>query len=278
MRPSQLRYTHDSVSNTFRDGNAMETTFLSLLNGILDIDDLQCLVAMSYNQKWFVVRGNRRLYVYKKLEDIGKCSTVTVDKQRFEEILFDRQFTTKNMGLTIRVRGGRNMELILNQLANNWRDVQTKRQRKKPSVRNVYQVADTTTTAHITQPWASSGTSTRALQYTRTPAQSNDYNVRVLSATRPSGGYAPTPPSMANYHTTSSPSYDRPVVSQPTRGYAAASPSRNNTPVPWSGRMSTDVESARGETTSRGTANTSSRGTAKHSGRKDDGCSCCIIL
>ncbi|XP_069105229.1 uncharacterized protein [Argopecten irradians] len=125
MRPSQLRFTHDSVSYKFRNGVSLDETFRQILNDELDIHGIDCLAAMQYNGEWMVVRGNRRLYLYKKLEEVGKLTVVEVDKQYFQSQLFYRQFTSKNMGISLRIRGCSDIENKLNQIANEWRNHQT---------------------------------------------------------------------------------------------------------------------------------------------------------
>lgn len=124
MRPSELRFTHDSVSCKFTDGNTLEHTFKMMLYDELHIGhgEMPPLVAMRYNNEWFVVRGNRRLYLLQKLEAVGKFTTVKVVKREFEEVLFNRQFTSQNMGRSIRIRGDPNIEFKLRQIINNWRE------------------------------------------------------------------------------------------------------------------------------------------------------------
>ncbi|KAL3848439.1 hypothetical protein ACJMK2_019296 [Sinanodonta woodiana] len=121
MRPSQLRFTHDSISCRFKDGGTMEEMFRQLLNGEISLKKIRSLVAMEFQGYWFVVRGNRRLYVMKKLEEIGKISTVSVLKQTFDQQVFNKQFSTRNMGLSLKVRGDPYMEQKLNRLVSEWR-------------------------------------------------------------------------------------------------------------------------------------------------------------
>ncbi|XP_033761092.1 uncharacterized protein LOC117342905 [Pecten maximus] len=123
MRPSDIRFTHDSVSCRFSDGHTLEETFKDLL---YDDVTLPPLVVMHYSGYWFVVRGNRRLYLLKKLEDIGKIQQVTVIKRAFQDHLFYKQFTTKNMGISIRIRGNRFIEGTLRQCINDWRYSKTR--------------------------------------------------------------------------------------------------------------------------------------------------------
>ncbi|KAK3578611.1 hypothetical protein CHS0354_002183 [Potamilus streckersoni] len=122
MRPSQLRFTHDSISSRFKDGHTMEETFMQLLNGEISLKEVRSLVAMEYQGYWFVVRGNRRLYIMKKLEDIGNISTISVLLQTFDQQVFVKQFSTKNMGLSLKVRGDPFLEQKLNRIVSEWRN------------------------------------------------------------------------------------------------------------------------------------------------------------
>ncbi|KAK3596617.1 hypothetical protein CHS0354_039796 [Potamilus streckersoni] len=124
MRPSQLRFTQDSISNRFQDGHTLDETFRQFLYKEISMgqyEQVPNLVAMQYQGSWFVVRGNRRLYLMKKLEGAGAITTVKVLMKTFDQEVFNRQFTTRNMGLSIRVRGDTNIEQKLNQIVANWR-------------------------------------------------------------------------------------------------------------------------------------------------------------
>ncbi|XP_060084071.1 uncharacterized protein LOC132563327 isoform X2 [Ylistrum balloti] len=123
MRPSELRFTHDSVSCKFSDGHTLDETFRQLLNDEVRIvrGEIPPLVAMNYCGHWFVVRGNRRLYLLQKLEEIGKLQRVQVVKREFEENVFNKQFSTKNMGHSIRIRGDPFIEEKLRRCINDWR-------------------------------------------------------------------------------------------------------------------------------------------------------------
>ncbi|OWF40554.1 uncharacterized protein LOC110463647 [Mizuhopecten yessoensis] len=128
MRPSELRFTHNSVSYKFTDGHTLDETFRQLLNDELRIarGEMPPLVAMHYNGHWFVVRGNRRLYLLRKLEEVGKFQTVKVVKREFEETLFNKQFTSQNMGTSIRIRGDPFIEEKLRQCINDWQNSRTR--------------------------------------------------------------------------------------------------------------------------------------------------------
>lgn len=105
MRPSDLRYTHDSIGSTFTNGTGLEETFEELLYDNLSIIDMPNMVAMYFNGDLYVVRGNRRLFIYQALEDAGKISRVNVKCIQFEQNLFCRHHTTETSGVSVRIRG-----------------------------------------------------------------------------------------------------------------------------------------------------------------------------
>jgi len=112
IAPSELRFTHDSISCRFQDGHSLEETFQKLMDGELQLshNELPPLVVMQYRGYWFVVRGNRRLYLYQKLEKAGYIQTVKVVKRSFDDKVFQRQFTSNNMGSYVRIRGDPSLE------------------------------------------------------------------------------------------------------------------------------------------------------------------------
>ncbi|XP_061186261.1 heat shock 70 kDa protein 12A-like [Saccostrea echinata] len=64
---------------------------------------------MQNNSYWFprcfVVRGNRRLFLLQKLEELGRLKYVKVIRRSYDEAIFKRQVTTTNMGKSVRTRG-----------------------------------------------------------------------------------------------------------------------------------------------------------------------------
>ncbi|VDI59737.1 Hypothetical predicted protein [Mytilus galloprovincialis] len=71
---------------------------------------------MNFEGSWYVVRGNRRLYLYQLLERNGKLQFVKVIQQNFDNNVFKKQFTSKNNGRSIRLRGDRKMKRRLNEI------------------------------------------------------------------------------------------------------------------------------------------------------------------
>lgn len=105
MRPSSLRFTHDSISTSFQDGHTLEETLRMVLNGEIPVQRIPPLVVMYQYGVWYVVRGNRRLYLYQLLEKHGKLYQVPVLKKNFDPYVFSQQNTTTNGGRSVRIRG-----------------------------------------------------------------------------------------------------------------------------------------------------------------------------
>ncbi|XP_048738638.1 uncharacterized protein LOC125653297 [Ostrea edulis] len=105
MRPSEIRFSHDSIQSAFRDGRSLETTYREVLWDKITVDALPTMEVMQYNGHWFVVRGNRRLFLLKNLEKHNYLTSVKMLRKPYDEGIFYRQFTTPNMGKSVKIRG-----------------------------------------------------------------------------------------------------------------------------------------------------------------------------
>lgn len=116
MQPSRLKFTHDSISVTFQDGYTLDETLLAVLNGDIAVQRIPPLVVMQYQREWYVVRGNRRLYLYQLLENHGKLYRVPVLKKNFDSFVFHKQYTSTNGGRSVRLRGDHFMKQKLDKI------------------------------------------------------------------------------------------------------------------------------------------------------------------
>lgn len=107
MYPSEIRFTHDSIQSNFSDGYSIPETFRQILWKKITAGDLPLIEVMKYEGKWFVVRGNRRLFVFRELEKRGGLSKVKVQTRNFDQYLFQTQYTSSNKGKTTLIRGFR---------------------------------------------------------------------------------------------------------------------------------------------------------------------------
>ncbi|XP_041354293.1 uncharacterized protein LOC121372096 [Gigantopelta aegis] len=125
VRPSQLRFTHDSIGYKFRGGYTLENSLRDLLNNKINVQSLPRMEVMHHDGHLYVVRGNRRLYLLQKLEKFGLVNEITVYVRRFDSTLFDKQHTTDCGGAYVRIRGRQNtdatLELIIEQHVHNER-------------------------------------------------------------------------------------------------------------------------------------------------------------
>ena len=64
LRPSDIRYTQDSIKQSFTDGTPLEETFTALARGQLTVDQIVCIACVKLNGDYWVIHGNRRLYLY----------------------------------------------------------------------------------------------------------------------------------------------------------------------------------------------------------------------
>ena len=83
-KPSELSFSQDSISKTFKNGKCLTETLKDFLNGSINPDDIPPVAAKLVKGKWIVCEGNRRLYLYKILEEAGFIDTVPVVYYRGE--------------------------------------------------------------------------------------------------------------------------------------------------------------------------------------------------
>ena len=98
----EIHFTHDSFKNQFSCGRWIQGTLAELLDGETDVSDIPMLIVSYMCGKYWTFSGNRRLWVFKQMRDLGElyeipvCQPVPVGKM-----------TTRNCGVSVRVRTGR---------------------------------------------------------------------------------------------------------------------------------------------------------------------------
>lgn len=70
------------------------------------VESLPLMEVMKYEGEWFVVRGNRRLFLFQELEKRGYLKQVRVQTRNFNPDLFNKQYTSPNRGTSVRIRSG----------------------------------------------------------------------------------------------------------------------------------------------------------------------------
>lgn len=105
MRPSEIYYSQDSINNVFGSGSYRNCSIGSTLDSLCDdnritVYSIPTIGVMQKGGRWYT-GDNRRLWVFRQLERLGKCTEIPVRSTYIPE----NKFTTKNQGESIRVRG-----------------------------------------------------------------------------------------------------------------------------------------------------------------------------
>ena len=129
LKPSDIRYTHDEITAHFTDGRSLLSTFKSLLYGKIEIrqggDGVPPIEVMQVEEKgqklWFVVNGNRRLYIFRRLEKCGALKSMQVVARRYDSIEMDKHFSTRNLGQTISITNDATIREKMGKEIKSWR-------------------------------------------------------------------------------------------------------------------------------------------------------------
>ncbi|KAH3858195.1 hypothetical protein DPMN_100814 [Dreissena polymorpha] len=106
LKPSHIFYLQDSFNNFFDKRSShnrakIEETLDNICEGGCSIHSIPSITVASHDGKWMTV-DNRRLWVFKELERLGKCYNVDVE---VGYSIPSAKLTTTNGGVTIDVRG-----------------------------------------------------------------------------------------------------------------------------------------------------------------------------
>lgn len=118
LRPSQIRFGQDSIAGRFTCGIPIWQTFEEIINGKITPDNIPKMEVAYVDGSWWASSGNRRLYIYKKLEELNVISTIPV----FYWSNYRHNFTTDCEGRQIRCRqpiANAKIEEIINKWKNN---------------------------------------------------------------------------------------------------------------------------------------------------------------
>lgn len=106
LKPSEVYFCQDTVTQYFnrKSANSFQPigeTLDALCNDTLDIKSIPIINVVARDGKWFT-ENNRRLWIYKKLELIGKVKTIDV----FEvPAINEDKWTTINGGVSVQMIG-----------------------------------------------------------------------------------------------------------------------------------------------------------------------------
>jgi hypothetical protein len=106
MAPSNIYFTHDSISEEFGHdtGETIEETYRQLLHGELTVNEIPPISVVYFDCKYWAISGNRRLYIYKRLEVENIIDTVPVKIEPLNKKKFLRKRSTRNDGEDVRIR------------------------------------------------------------------------------------------------------------------------------------------------------------------------------
>lgn len=100
-KPSEIRFSQDTIKSHWKNfSGTIGETLDQLLTGEVKLDKIPNIKVKERNGNIYSA-DNRRLWVFQKLEKLGKCDTIAV---KFGYIQ-PRKFTTKNLGTSVRIRG-----------------------------------------------------------------------------------------------------------------------------------------------------------------------------
>lgn len=82
LAPSEIYYSQDSISNRFgksteHAGVLIGETLDDILSGNCSIDDIGT-IEVVYRYGDYISADNRRLWIFKKLEELGECTEIPV--------------------------------------------------------------------------------------------------------------------------------------------------------------------------------------------------------
>jgi len=108
LPPSTIHFTQDSISDEFgaETDQRLEDTFRDLLYGVITVDqDIPHIhVVRDDEGKYWAETGNRRLYVFRRLQIHHFLDVVPVVEQRFNQQKFERKLTSINDGVKVKIR------------------------------------------------------------------------------------------------------------------------------------------------------------------------------
>uniref|UniRef100_A0A0L8FR60 Uncharacterized protein n=1 Tax=Octopus bimaculoides TaxID=37653 RepID=A0A0L8FR60_OCTBM len=93
LSPKEIRYTQDSISSCFQNGNEIQDLISEIIRGQTTTHEIRTIRVFDKDGKYYSL-DNRRLYVFKEVQRLIKSA-------KFED---KDKFTTRNNGLSIQVR------------------------------------------------------------------------------------------------------------------------------------------------------------------------------
>jgi hypothetical protein len=111
LKPSDICFSQAEINNVFDKNSChpyknLGETLDELVEGRCKISDIPSISVKRMNGKW-VTADNRRLWVFRHLEKLGKCTTIWVNQTNF---INSNKLNSTNGGRTTRFYSGRSAE------------------------------------------------------------------------------------------------------------------------------------------------------------------------
>ena len=103
ISPAHIHFTHNSISQRFSCGRHIEHTYQQLLEYQISIDAIPMMEIAKQDGKFWTYTGNRRLWVFRKLNSAGLLPSVNA--RLVQRRIPTKRFTTQNGGVSVQVRG-----------------------------------------------------------------------------------------------------------------------------------------------------------------------------
>ena len=99
LRPSGIRFTRENIESQFDDGRKLTDTFRDLLYGNITVKDIESIEVVNMNYAWWALSGNRRLFLYRRLEELGVISEIEVKRVPLPDPTFCPSTTWNGYGV-----------------------------------------------------------------------------------------------------------------------------------------------------------------------------------
>ena len=99
LRPSGIRFTRENIETQFDDGRKLTDTFRDLLHGNITVKDIKSIEVFNMNYAWWALSGNRRLFLYRRLVELGVISEIEVKRVPLPDSTFCPSTTWNGLGV-----------------------------------------------------------------------------------------------------------------------------------------------------------------------------------
>ena len=114
MKPSDICYSQNSIRSRFHDNKTLWDLASDVIYDRVKVENVPVIRVKNVRGHWYVFKGNRRLFVYKKLAEFGVLSHIPVERATACGWLT----ITAKQGVPLKIRDSPNLELFLNRLIN----------------------------------------------------------------------------------------------------------------------------------------------------------------